>query len=669
MADDYQIVEMPDGTEVEFPASYTSDQIKNVMMLKGRQFFANASKYPPFVLNTQTGVMKPVELNPGQADPISNPPLTRKDIVAGDLPALIGGIVGGFAQTARQRIPAAGILAGGGEAFHQIYQHAMGDPKAPKTSIDAAMRIAEMGGLQALGQGVGEGAVWGMSKVLPHVQEAFMARDMTGSEDALRSFMDPYMNKGLSERMTDKVRGWLPESFNEMFPASPKPGYTIAQKSDPLSGAHRMEQIVESSFLGATPIKQFKFAQQKGISDFADNVSNQIWGGIERVPPSQRGEVFVKAFDDAESIFRGEASKKYAEVDALLGDATSTYPSNKVSNALVDINETSNKIVDLSPFKQWALQETGGNTKFAGYASAQTGDTIIAKAQNLPDRMSFTDAAILRSRIIKEAKNVEGKPVAASDVAKITSRIDSAMEDAAVSVGGDVEKAWRNANAYYKEGKKIFDNRFIENLVKTGKDQPELVGKGLFQNGEITQIRAAKKVLQNDPKTFQAMKAGWLDDVLKKSQNEEGMMVGKSFFSQLKKMGDETLNEIFTKSELALIKRLEEASLRSQKQGKAGGGSLLIMLMQSGPLVKTAQIVGSLGMAGGGAYTDNPEMIAGGLAILMGPRVLANMIVNPKYHSLFYRGLSTEKPLYMPATMKLAAEAYKVEKQLNEKNQ
>jgi hypothetical protein len=641
------IVKMPNGETIRFPDNMPETEMANAVMLYSKKFAPVEPTLSMPEAETQGGVQQP----------------QKRDILTGDMPALVGGVIGGLAQTARQRIPAAGILAGGGEAYHQLYQRYTGDPNAPQTSEEAARRIGLLGGEQAIGQGAGELIMRGLSKVLPHVKEKFMVPDRTGAEETLRNYMEPTLNKGISERVSDKIFNFLPESLQ--YERYAKPGFTVAQKADPLSGAHRMEQIVESSFFGAKPIKEFKFAQQKGLEQWADDASQQVWAGIEKVPPSQRGQKFVEGFDKAEDVFRQGVKQKYSQVDNILGDVTVDNSVRKTSTILdssgkpftYDVTETSNKIVDLTEFKKWVAKESSENAKFVGIGGAQSGDTLISKATNLPDKFSFADAAELRSRLIKEGVGVEGKPVAHAVMAKVTSRIDSAMEQAAKSVGGDAEKAWRKANAFYKKGKKTFDNEFISNLIERGREQPELVGKGLFQNGEISQIKMAKNALKGSPQTFQAMKAGWLEDVFNASKKDDGSLVGKTFFNKLKGMGDETLKEIFTGPELALIRKFEEASTRTQKLGSAGGGSILIQLMQAG----------AIGGAITGAWFKDPDIVAGGVTILLAPKVLAHMLVNPKYHNLFYRGLSTERPIYTPAITRLAAESVKINNELKEK--
>ena len=551
----------------------------------------------------------------------------------GDLPAIGGGILGGFANTIRQRIPYAGILAGGGEAYHQLYQRATNDPNAPQTSEEAAKRIANLGMEQSLGQVGGELITKGLGKLIPRVKEQFMVPDRTGAEETLRGYMDPYLNKGISERMMDKLRSMVPESMQ--WEQAPKPGFTIAQKSDPLSGAHRVEQIIESSFFGAKPIKEFKLAQQRGLESWAKDAAEEVWQGTMKMSPEQRGQAFIEGFDAAEDVFREGAKAKYAAVDKLLGQES----------------------INISSVKDAGTKLAIKNEQFKGIGSSDAGDTLIKQIVELPNKMTFADASELRSRLIKVAKSSRGD-VAGKNAHDFVSRIDKAMEQTALSLGDDAKIAWRGANSFYKQGKQTFDNNFISGLVEKGREQPELVGKGLFQNGEISQIKMAKNALKDDLRVFQSMKAGWLEDVFIKSKKSDGAMVGNAFFNQLKGMGDDTLKEIFTGPELALIRKFEEASTKTQKLGSAGGGTMLIQLMQAG----------ALGGIISGQYFQQPELIAGGVALLASPRVFGNMFVNPRYHNLFYRGLSTSKPIAIPAITKLATEAIMVNDQLKEQS-
>ena len=652
------IVKMPNGETIKFPDDMPEKEIANAVMLYSKKFQPVETQYSMPEAMTQGGV---------EQAPVA------KSNVWSEMPATIGSLIGGFfANTMRQRVPAAGILAGGGEAYHQIYQHLKGDPNAPQTSEEAATRIAKLAGLEAAGQLGGEMLVRGAGKLIPHVQERFMVPDMTGSEPVLRNFMEPYLQKGLTERAYDAL---APYTQKLGFEAIEKPGYSIAQKASERSGAHRMEQIVEHSFFGAAPIQEFKGAQQKAISNWSSALVNKFTKQANLTPPGERGKMFIEAFDVAEQTFKDAAKAKYQAVDAAIEGAEVTQTVRKTSSILdasgtpftYDVTETSNKIVDLTPFKKWVEAETKENAKFAGIASAQRGDTLISKASNLPDRMSFADSAELRSRIIQELRNAEGKPVAYADIAKVTRHIDTAMEKSAIQLGGDAEKVWREANSFYKQGKKQFDDEFLSGLISKGKEQHNLesIGSGLFMRGGVEQIRVAKKLLANDPQTLQAMKAGWLSDVLTVATKPDGLK-GNALYNVLKRVGDEKLGEIMKPGELMMLKQLSEAAIKTQKLGSGGGGSILIQLIQATPLVKVTQTLATLGLAGGGAYFDSPEALAGAVMVLATPRILGNMLVNPKYHNLFYKGLSTQKPRAIPAIIKLAAQAVKIKSQQEE---
>ena len=67
---------------------------------------------------------------PGPWDNYSEKQLTVSTLMSGEepqeeswtatLPSLLGGIAGGFAKTIAGRAGASGVLAGGGEAYHQL---------------------------------------------------------------------------------------------------------------------------------------------------------------------------------------------------------------------------------------------------------------------------------------------------------------------------------------------------------------------------------------------------------------------------------------------------------------------------------------------------------------------------------------------------------------------
>ncbi len=549
-----------------------------------------------------------------------------------------GGMVGGIAKTVKGRTLLSALLGAGAEGYHQVYQQLTGSPDAPATSQEAALRMASVSAAQGGGQLIGEGIVAGASKIIPRVKPEYLLQGHGDAEKAIQPYVDKYFPPGLLARTKAAFTGTTPLM---------RPGFTIGQKVEPYSGAAKMESIVESSFTGAGPIKRLKFAQEKAIDGMVNDLSNIMWQGISKMPPSAQGQVFLDAFKVADEAF----------------DSTSRVLYKRVSDLNKDV------VVDIRPIKSWAQSMSEENAKRAGIGASQMGDSLISKVGNLPDQVDFSTAQSIRTGFRLEKNSVERKDVARGIAAKLEGLTDKMMDAAATKLSPEGKEAWRQANEFYANGKETFDNGFIRNLVQKGKEQPELIGRAVFQNGEISQIQKVKEILKGDQNTWQNMKAGFLQSYIEKATNAEGQFLGTTFYRSLKGMGNETLREIFTPKELNLIRLLDRASVTSQKKIAGGGGSMLIQLMQAGPLANVATIVASGGLMGGGIYENNPEMFIGGLGILFTPRILAKMMVSPKYQKLFIEGISTSRPVSMPAISKLVTGAIQTNADLERRMQ
>lgn len=566
-----------------------------------------------------------------------------------EVPAMVGGAIGGLAKTSPARIGLSALGGAGGEAVKQIYQHVTDPRSAPQTSMEAMRRMAVAGGEMALGQGGGELLMRGIGKLIPRVKAEFLDTSLAAPEATLSPYVQPYLEKpGLVSRGMTAARGGL-EKVGVLGPqATPPTALTIGQKVDPLSGAVKLESIIESSFFGGYPIKRFKWAQEKAINDMAQSVSERVWNGLSKIPPSEQGQAFVQAYTAGEDAFKQTANQLYSLVDQKIGA----------------------EAVNLSKLKAEGVRIAGKNAQFANIGGSETGDSLIKRISELPEAMTFKDASELRSRLYKEKVMAEGHDVARKMASDMMTKVDRAMEESARKLSPDLYREWREANQFYRAGKETYQNDFITRLVQKAKGpggQPELVGKQLFQNKEVSQIRLAKNVA--DPVTWQKMKAGYLENALEGATTAEGTINGRTFFKSLKSMGDETLREIFSKQELFMIRQFERAARATQLDARGSGGTMLIQLMQAKPLADVATIAATVGIAGAGTYTQNPEMIAAGLSLLALPRVMGKMLVSPKYQRLFIEGLNTSRPLKMPLAGKIAAGAIEAYNESNRTEQ
>jgi hypothetical protein len=594
---------------------------------------------------------------------MQNKPKATRGIIE-ETPALAGALIGGTASTIAKRIPLVAVLSAGGEGYHQIYQHVTGSPDAPKTSLEAAKRMLLTGGEYAAGQAGGELITKGAAKLIPHIKKEYLVPGLEKAESTLRPYLEKYLPKSMQAK------------------TGVGPGFTVAQKSEPFSAASKMENILESSFFGATPIKQFKYAQEKGVEDYAKNVVDEVWKGVEKMPSSAIGTNFHKAYETAYGQFTKQSENMFTEIDRIASSIKIPQTKTVTSRILgpngqpIETTKTfmSNEIVDMRPLKKWASGLAEDYRAKAGIGQSQMGDTLLNKMTNVPDQVSFPEAQKIRTGLRLERQSFETRDIARGIATQGEKLTNTAMNEAAEILPNEGKKLWKDANNFYWKGMNTIDNEFIYKLAKTAKDQPELVGKQLFQNGEITQIKQVKEVLMPSPgnpisdyilpdfRTWQNMKAGYLESLLAKASDAQtGVISGSRLANALssKGMGEEALRAIFTPQELESIRTFSTALTTIEKKAPAGGGSMLIQLMQAPALA------GAVTAYGG--FKKDPEIIAGGLTLLATPRILGKMLVSPRYHDLFVRGLSTLKPIAIPAITKLAVAAYDMGKEESDK--
>jgi hypothetical protein len=454
------------------------------------------------------------------------------------------------------------------------------------------------------------------------------------------------------------------------LPAKEKATFTMAQQVDPMSAIVKLETIVENSMFGGYPIKSLKRTQEKAVQDYATSVSDQIWDGLKSIPPSEQGNVLVKAFQENINNFHQVGKTFYDNIDELI-------KIQKPGKAFMY------GTVDLTPLNKTVNTFAKSMESRAGLGSSEAGDAFLKKATKLQNNMTFGEAQELRSALLAEQRNLTKGEKASFIINQMVDALDTQMEKTAKNLSPEVYTSWRKANDFWKMGREKYENDFIRGLVDTAvkNKQPELIGKQIFQNGEVGQINIVKDALGFNSKTktwkttsgkdaFQSIKAGWFEELLGKATKMPAGEVteatqGTAIYESLRKMAGksanwwdgESIKAIMSPDEIKLIRNFEVAIRVAQRKPSGTGGSMLIQLMQSKPLVGGLQLLIGGGMIGGGAFLDNPEVITGGIAILGMPRVVSHMMTKPKYQRLFIEGLNVNKPITAPILSKLIAGA------------
>lgn len=525
-----------------------------------------------------------------------------------ELPELAGGVVGGLLASARKSpmgMAIAGIGGAGGEAWKQVYQQATGSPNAPQTPGEAAKRIAVAGGTQAVGEGFGRMFFSGIAKLA-----APFSKKVTPGLDTADAALKKAMGSDL--------------------------GFRPAQATD----SHILdvaEGMAEKAWTSGDSIMRHKQLQLEGY----DKIKSSVLANFEQyatagATPEEVGLLFSKNKAFKDSVYRRLASMKYGVVDQMVGK----------------------QAVILRPVKQEAERMVTDAAKRKGIGSTDAGDALLKKIAELDDVSTFSDAQAIRHGLMAELNKMSATSDVAKGMAKkFISLVDGAMDDSAKRLSPDAQKAWREANQFYRSYKELFSNDFMRSLDKIAANNPQKVVQSVFKKGAAPQIRQVRSLVS--PKTFNELKAGYVREILDATVGADGYVTGKTFLKKLQDMGEPALKEIFTPDELASLRTFGKVGKTLQKPSEGGGG-MLIQLWQGG----------SLAMIAGGGYFDKPGVALGGGAILFGPWVLSKMMTNPTTARYLIRGMKTPNGTKEAMTLatKLAASAskYQVDKAMKE---
>uniref|UniRef100_A0A6M3IKM9 Uncharacterized protein n=1 Tax=viral metagenome TaxID=1070528 RepID=A0A6M3IKM9_9ZZZZ len=519
-----------------------------------------------------------------------------------------GGVAGGIAGTSGGPL---GTIAGatmgamGAEALYQVGQHAFGEPGAPKTSEEAAKKMAAAGAWEGIPEAVG----FGLGKLGTKI-------------------LAPFAKNLLPEaaEITNKLKNKIKPVF---LPSEATESRTLDV----------LQNISEGSIFGGGKISEFNLKRESVMEDWADDII-KLFG--EKTNPDEMGEMFVQLTEKNNKVFKAAANTLYNNVEELAGDAT----------------------VKTGTLKKFAesIQETTG--RLAGIESTNAGDDLVQAVIDLPDEVTFAEAKELRSRLLSRINefNVLNKKAPAIGKAKtFIKQIDSEIEK---GLGPEALKAWREANGFYKDGQELFNNVMIRRLLKHAEDTgmgPELIGKHIFKPGGITTIRKIKDTMSSEQ--WKKMQSFYVQDLFKKSLDGEGIISGKKLLNNMfykpTGMGEQTLKEIFNPTQLKEIKLFGTALDIAQKKQGEGLGKMWIQLSQG------TAIAG----IGAGVAFDQDIITGSSAVILFGPIVLSKMMLNPMAVKWLTKGIKTpvRSPEVLGILSRLTGFAYRTRTQEAEK--
>lgn len=383
-------------------------------------------------------------------------------------------------------------------------------------------------------------------------------------------------------------------------------GFSPAQKTESRI-IDTLEEVAEKSLTGSGRFYKFRLGQQKAFNQYVDDVVNSInKGGLKNLTPEESGILLKNTIEGGTTAFDKTAQALYKNVDDIMQTATVNIAS--VKNTAGDFIEQLNK----------------------GVVPAGKFETVLKNILSKSDAVSFETAQMMRSDLLKVTRQItELIPARAEGMAKqLAKNVDQAMEGSANSLGKTALAAWRNANKFYKTGKERFNNKFIKSLMGQLEKNPEVVIDKVFQNARPGQIRQIKSFVNDE--TWQTLKSGYLEKLITTSSSVDGAVVGKTFLGKIRKAGDPALKEAFTPQELGRIKMIGKIGNAMQKQ-IGGSGGMLIQLTQGSAILggTTSLLLGE------------PLGAAVAAPVIIGPNMLARIMIHPKWSHWFAQGLRT----------------------------
>lgn len=541
------------------------------------------------------------------------------DVSMGDFPvgAAIGGTIGAFAGGGTPAsIPLAGLGAAGGEAVEQNIRHglqALGfDVTAPETSLEAAKKIGVEGLLGLAGEGIGQVGIRGTAALGRKI-----APKLRPDVEAVSEAVQPFFPKA--------KLGFRP--ISRLVGATKQPALLPAQLTEsPLLDT--IQEVSKRSFLGGGGIIKAQQLTDDVVSGLVTDFTKNLRGNTGRL---EVGELVFNALDEGIDAFSASGTALYNTVD----DLTRAQFTTGLGEQLTVTKKLTNG-VDLTSAKKTARSllsqaQKGIRTK------EQT--TVLNEIINKPDLVSFSDAHILRSDLLKIARSgselVKGK---AQGVAKAVGKpIDNAMNQAAKDLSGDALNAWREANKFWKSGKNTFNSRFVRGLASA---DPEVALERVLQSGKPSNIIKLRKVI-DDPIVWKKIQGEFVNKLQRTAITDEisGTLSGKALLRNIRTAGDDMFRAIAPNGELNNFKKFSEAlALNQAKQPGGGGATVFIALAQAGA-------------AGKIIFTGDADV--GSLTILGGPFLLSKILTSPGASKILLEGFKasgSQKSLVTLAT-------------------
>jgi len=533
-----------------------------------------------------------------------------KQTVYENLPEIIGGTAMA-AATGGGAIPAmlaAGLGGAAGQGYKQIGQHITGNPNAPQTGTEAAIRMAKSGGEQLAYEVGGAAIVKAGDKIL----KPFRPKLTEGAKQAYQ-LLERYMPKAGYRYPLQRMKG------------AKAPPLSTAQMTD-----NRlfdvMHNIAEASMVGGSAMTKHGKYQNEALSNLVGDMADQF-GRV--VDPEAVGEMVGLVAEGKFKMFK---------------KAVSTPMYNGIAERIPSYMRFNIKHIKDDPAIKKLLRV---HPKAQDTASKETGMNIAKMIRDLPEDLDYGTALHLKQSMRSIKDEVSGKNAPAIGLAnKLHGLFDSTIHKKLHSYDWRLGNRWKDVNKMYAKEIDKLANPFMKRLIKNSKDNPHRVLTSIFQKHGSKGILKVKRALGEDSKTWKQLKGWYLRDAVEKVQGS-GAKFDRELFNFSRGMGEPALRKIFKPTEFDHIKNVTNAWKLAQEKQAQGAGGVLIKFQE-----------------GRAAAALMSGLIKPSLAtIAVFPEVFARAMLNPKTAKTLITGFR-EHSIKPAAALKMVDAFGYIEKQL-----
>ena len=522
-------------------------------------------------------------------------------------PEVIGGAAGGLLTGGS--IP--GIMAGAmvGRAMKETGEHIGGQlgplPETPKPFLERAKDVGWAGATAGAGELGGRVVFKALGRLLSPAGEEVVPGALVAAKRT-----EPFMSQEGVGRIS-KFFGFKRQAL------------TPGQLSE--SGILDItENATRSSIFGRKRMNLNDIYSKKALTAMTDDFIEKFG---TKSSPEEIGHLFLDTLQKKDMAYFSVARELYKKVDDL-----TKAPVIKVGMQDIAIPE----IVSTRAIKDFSKEIVKQRGQGLKSMKSMTGDAIIDDILQLPDRISFAEAQLIRSQLIKASAPIteSGREVVKGIAKGLSSKLDGSMAAAAKDLSPEALNAWRTANAFWKSGKETYRNAVIKSMLKR-EDTAENVIDTIFKSGASSTIRAAREVV--DQGAWNRMQQIYLMKVIQNSIDDQGNLIAHRISGQFQKMGIPALQEIFGKGKatgLQAARDLDEVARLMQDKATKLSGGMMIQLVQAGAVMQLGEAV-TTGM------TKNVSPVS--IAALIAPPFLARILTNPITARWLIQGMKLPK--------------------------